>query len=70
MDVYIFDFIYRCASMSYSPKNKLAIGFMRFESLRPGFADSRFESKEMDSRIPKLTPKKPKICVTSFMDGP
>ena len=28
---------------------KHAIGFVRFESLRPGFVDSRFESKGMDS---------------------
>ena len=36
---------------------KLAIGFVRFESLRPGFVDSRFESKGMDSGIPKFTLK-------------
>ena len=36
---------------------KIAIGFVRFESLRPGFVDSRFESKGMDSWIPKFTLK-------------
>ena len=43
-------------------EGKLAIGFVRFESLRPGFVDSRFESKGMDSWIPKFTLKRTKIC--------
>ena len=36
-------------TVSYVPlATKLAIGFVRFESLRSGFVDSRFESIGMD----------------------
>ena len=39
---------------TYTRESKLAIGFVRFESLRGGFVDSRFESEAMDSKILKF----------------
>ena len=40
--------------------SKLAVGFVRFESLRSGFVDSRFESKGVDSGSPNSPAKVPK----------
>ena len=40
-------------------ETKLAIGFVRFESLGPGFEDSGFESIGKDSAIPNSPLKEP-----------
>ena len=48
---------YGCILGYVSLQTKLAIGFVRFESLRGGFVDSRFESRGLDSWIFKFTQK-------------